>query len=171
MDICSQAVASVAMSLVGASLTPVSYTQVLWWYHHAQLLLMRFLPMPWPWMSTQVRHLCDHCAYALDCIFWCFYVLGGQLKKPVYGSISILLHYTAQRASPNSFCEPSGPKSRADPPSGSYLLRFFLSTRWLRFLILFTVFLRVGGARVASDATEAGSQELLATATRTSADG
>ena len=165
MDVCSQAVASVAMSPVGASLPPVSYLQVSWWYHHAQLLLMRFLFMPWPWMLTHVRHLCDHCAYVLACLFWCFCVLGGQLEKTVYGSISILLHYIAQRASPNSFCEPSGPKSRADPPSGSYSLRFFLSSRWLRFLILFTVFLRVGGARVASDATEAGSQELLATAT------
>ena len=74
--------------------------------------------------------------------------------------------YTSQRTTPLSFCEPSGPKSRADPLSGPIRCLCALPmSGWLCFLIFFMVFSRVGGARVASDATEAGSQGLLASAT------
>ena len=84
----------------------------------------------------------------------------------LYSLASLFNCFFEQRTTPST-SEPSGPKSRADPPSGFIFRRRFSFSfaGWICITLFLSSFTRVGGVRVASDATEAGSQELLATAT------
>ena len=98
---------------------------------------------------------------------WTIYIrpLGHSLRDNISSSTFSTTFSIQVRTNPFFSCEPPGPKSRADPPSGPPSRSCSYVTRWLWILMFFLVTTRVGGVRVASDATEAGSQELFATAT------
>ena len=113
------------------------------------------------WQITRQLQWCISAFSSFSVALWssCMHCLLADWE-PVWSCSTLSLHSGAdllqhkichyflssdssvQRTKPTSYCEPPGPKSRADPPSGPYPLRSFLSSRWLSFLILFIAFSR-----------------------------
>ncbi|CAE6935987.1 unnamed protein product [Symbiodinium sp. CCMP2592] len=106
----------------------------------------------------------QHWTYAFyDLFYW----LLMQLVHALYSLGShLFIHFCSIWTTTLFFDEPPGPKSRNDPPTRTR--RLFVSSPklvWFRFLLFYFAINGVVGARVASDATGAGSQEPSATVT------